>query len=339
MKKFFAILLSAALCLGLAAALAEGELYICTPNSDGLRSIYPLFEEKTGIKIISESLGTGDCMTRIRAEKEQEYCSFDLMYGGSLANFVANADLFQDYYSPEDEFLMDEYKNTLGYCTNYTVDGSVLLYNNELIKELGIEIKGYADLLQPELEGKIVSADPSASSSAFCQLTNMLLVMGEGETAAEKYESDKAWKYVEDLFVGQKVVITSSSSAVYKGVINGEYAVGLTYEDPCVTMIKDGADATIVYPVEGTVFLPAQIGIVKNAKNVENAQAFTDFMLSEEAQVYLAEQTTSRNIRPVEYTNDIMTPLDDIVLAFEDSEYVYSHTTDLKEHVMDIINK
>ena len=339
MKRFVAIFLTTMLCLGTVGTLAQGELYICTPNSDGLRSIYPLFEEKTGIKIISESLGTGDCMTRIRAEKEQEFCSFDLMYGGSLANYAANSDLFQDYYSPEDDFLMEEYRNQLGYCTNYTVDGSVLLFNNDLIKELGIEITGYADLLQPALKGKIVSADPGASSSAFCQLTNMLLVMGEGETAAEKYESDKAWQYVEDLFVGQEVVITSSSSAVYKGVINGEYVVGLTYEDPCVTMIKDGANATIVYPVEGTVFLPAQIGITKNAKNVENAQAFVDFMLSEEAQKFLAEKTTSRNIRPVEYTNDIMTPLDDIILAFEDSPYVYSHTTELKERVMDIINK
>jgi hypothetical protein len=62
-------------------------------------------------------------------------------------------------------------------------------------------------------------------------------------------------------------------------------------------------------------------------------------MLSEEAQKFLAEKTTSRNIRPVEYTNDIMTPLDDIILAFEDSPYVYSHTTELKERVMDIINK
>ena len=60
---------------------------------------------------------------------------------------------------------------------------------------------------------------------------------------------------------------------MYKGVYNGEYAVGLTYEDPCVTLIKDGAtNIKVVYPVEGTVFLPAQIGIVKNAKNVENAK-------------------------------------------------------------------
>ena len=342
MKKILALLLALALCLSVCAALADEEkvLNICTPNSDGLRSIYPLFEETTGIKIVSESLGTGDCMAKIKAEKEQEYCSFDLMYGGSLANYVANADLFQDYYSPEDEFLMEAYKNTLGFCTNYTVDGSVLLVNTKLLSELGVEVKGYADLLNPALKGKIVSADPSSSSSAFCQLTNWLLVMGKGETAAEKYESAEAWKYTEDLLKGQEVVITSGSSAVYKGVINGEYAVGLTYEDPCVTMIKDGAqDVEIVYPVEGTVFLPAQIGIPKNAKNVENAQAFIDFMLSEQAQKFLAEQTTSRNIREVEYKNDFMKPLAEIKLAYEDSTYVIAHTVELKEKVGDILAK
>ena len=201
----------------------------------------------------------------------------------------------------------------------------------ERLKELGVEVNGYADLLQPELVGKIASADPASSSSAFCQLTNMLLAMGG-------YEDDAAWKYVEDLFVGQQVAITSGSSAVYKGVYNGEYAVGLTYEDPCVTLIKDGAtNIQVVYPVEGTVFLPAQIGIVKNAKNVENAKAFVDFMLSEDAQRFLAENTTSRNVREVEYKNDVMTPLADIKLIYEDSDYVIAHTSELKEKVQDIM--
>lgn len=333
MKKLLAILLVAVLALSATAALAEGELNICSPNSDGLLSIIPLFEAKYDVKVNVESLGTGDCMKRIDSEQEAEYCSFDLQYGGSLANYVANAGLFQEYYSPEDEFLMAEYKNKLGYCTNYTIDGSVLLVNKDLLAELGVTVTGYADLLQPALKGKIASADPSSSSSAFCQLTNMLLVMGG-------YESEDAWKYVDDLFNGQEVAITSGSSAVYKGVYNGEYAVGLTYEDPCVTLIKDGAtNIEIIYPVEGTVFLPAQIGIVKNAKNVENAQLFVDFMLSEEAQIFLAEQTTSRNIREVTYTNDVMTPLADIKLAFEDSEYVIAHTAEMKEKVGEIIAK
>ena len=331
MKKLLALVLSLALLTVGACAMAEGTLSICSPNSDGLLSIIPLFEERTGIKVQVESLGTGDCMKRIASEASQEFCTFDLMYGGSLANYEANKDLFQDYVSAEDANLMEAYKNTRGYCTNYTIDGSVLLVNTDMLAELGVEVTGYADLLKPELVGKIASADPASSSSAFCQLTNMLLAMGG-------YESDEAWTYVHDLFVGQQVAITSGSSAVYKGVYNGEYAVGLTYEDPCVTLIKDGAtNIKVVYPVEGTVFLPAQIGIVKNAKNVENAQKFVDFMLSEEAQIFLAENTTSRNVREVVYTNDIMTPLAEIKLIYEDSDYVIAHTTELKEKVQDIM--
>lgn len=329
MKKGLALLVLVLMLCSPLAALAEGSLVICSPNSDGLLSIIPVFEAQTGIKVTVESMGSGDCMKRISSEVENP--TFDLMYGGSLANYVANKDLFQDYLSPNDEFLMDEYKNTLGFCTNYTIDGSVLLVNKDLIAELGIEVNGYADLLQPELKGKMVSADPVASSSAFCQLTNMLLAMGG-------YESDEAWQYVSDLFVTNDLKITSSSSSVYKGVQGGEYAVGLTYEDPCVTMLKDGAtNIEIVYPVEGTVFLPAQIGIVKNAKNLENAQQFTDFMLSEEAQKFLADNTTSRPIRDVEGGNEYMKPLGEIKLIFEDTEYVPSHTQALKDKVQDII--
>ena len=331
MKKILALVLAMALLCASAAALAEGTLSICSPNSDGLLSIIPLFEEKSGIMVAVESLGTGDCMMRIDSEAAQEYSTFDLMYGGSLANYVANADLFQDYVSPEDVNLMEAYKNTRGYCTNYTIDGSVLLVNKDLLAEAGVTVNGYADLLQEALKGKIASAAPASSSSAFCQLTNMLLAMGG-------YESEEAWQYGEELFVGQEVAITSGSSAVYKGGYNGEYAVGRTYEDPCATLIKDGAtNIEVIYPVEGTVFLPAQIGIIKNAKNVEEAKAFVDFMLSEEAQIFLAENTTSRNVREVVYNNETMKQLSEIYLIFEDSDYVIANTSALKEKVQDIM--
>jgi len=125
MKRAITLLLSALLVVGLVGtALADGELYIVSPNSDGLLSIIPVFEAKTGIKVTVESLGSGDAMKRISSEAANP--TFDLMFGGSLANYAANKDLFQDYVSPEDPNLMPEYQNKLGYCTNYTVDGSAV---------------------------------------------------------------------------------------------------------------------------------------------------------------------------------------------------------------------
>ena len=42
-----------------------------------------------------------------------------------------------------------------------------LVVNPELRDELGIEINGYEDLLNPELKGKIIVAAPDASSSGW----------------------------------------------------------------------------------------------------------------------------------------------------------------------------
>ena len=50
------------------------------------------------------------------------------------------------------------------------------------LNKLGLDpekFTGYKDLLLPELKGKIAMGDPTASSSAMAELTNMLLVMGE----------------------------------------------------------------------------------------------------------------------------------------------------------------
>ena len=89
MKKFLAAAVASVMLVGGAAlAAADGELNICSPNSDGLLSIIPVFEEQTGIKVNVESIGTGDCMKRIGSEISQEYSTFDLMYGGSLRTML-----------------------------------------------------------------------------------------------------------------------------------------------------------------------------------------------------------------------------------------------------------
>src|SRR5699024_6797963 len=157
---------------------------------------------------------------------------------------------------PESENIIEEYQNDHGLYTPYTLDGSVLIVNPDVVGD--IDITSYEDLLNPELKGKISSGDPANSSSAFAQLTNMLLAKGG-------YESDEAWDYVKDLYTNIDGKISSSSSNVYKSVADGEMAVGLSYEDPVAKLIQDGANVEIVYPEEGSVFLPASAAIIKDA--------------------------------------------------------------------------
>lgn len=303
-----------------------GKLVIYSPNSEGLmNATIPLFEEKYGVDVEVIQAGTGELIKRIQSEKEDPYA--DVMFGGSWSLAYDNKDLWEPYVSKNDAGVLDAYKNTCGFITGNVLDGSCLIVNTDLIGD--IKVEGYADLLNPKLKGKIATADPANSSSAFAQLTNMLLAMGG-------YENDAAWKYVKNLFSNIGGKICESSSAVYKSVADGENVVGLSYEDPCAQLVHDGAPVKVIYPREGTVYLPASATIIKGAKNMANAKLFIDFIISEEVQNIWGSTLTNRPVMKDAKTSDFMTPMSDIKVIEEDIPYVSSHKKDLVSKYTDI---
>ena len=235
--------------------------------------------------------------------------------------------------------------NTDGNVTYCNLSGSgCFILNNTLLKELGVEVKGYADLLQPELKGKIAMGDPTASSSAFAELTNMLLDMGEGDTPADRYMSDAAWDYIAKFIDNIDGIVLSSSSQVYKNVIAGEYAVGVSYEDPVVQAIIDNkdnpdADLSLVYPEEGAVWLPAGVAIVKNAPNMDNAKLFVDYVLSEEAQTALSKTTIRGTMTSIAQDCPEMKPFEEINVVYEDQAAVAELQTEMLEKWTNLLTK
>lgn len=291
------------------------KLVIYSPNSDTeIDNIIPAFEKKTGIDVQLISAGTGECTTRLDAEKENPQA--DVMFGGvNLGVVTQYPDMFQKYISENEALIDKEYRNTTGLFTNYMLSGSgCLILNNDLMEELGLvgQINGYEDLLNPKLKGRIAAGDPTKSSSAWAELTNMLLVMGD------KPYDDKAWEYVEKYIAQLDGVELSSSSAIYKGVSEGEYAVGVSYEDPCMALVQSGADVTVVYPEEGAVWLPSASAIVKDCKNEDEAQEFIDFLLSDECQSIISTLTVRGTNSKVEIQNPVMKPFSEINVVYED---------------------
>ena len=309
-----------------AEPVTGGNLVVYSPNSEGLmNATVPLFEEKYGIKVEVIQAGTGELIKRLSSEKDSPYA--DVMFGGSFSQFYSNADLFQNYVSPEDVNVLEAYQNTTGFTTSYVLDGSCIIVNKSLIGD--IPVTGYKDLLNPELKGKIASADPANSSSAFAQLTNSLLAMGG-------YENDAAWEYIDALFTNIDGKIMGSSSKVYKSVADGEMLVGLTYEDPSAGLVRDGADVEIVYPVEGTVYLPATAAIVKDCENLENAKLFIDFIISEEIQNIYGTTLTNRPVRTGAEVGTYLMPITDINVIKEDIPYVNENKATIVEKYIEI---
>jgi iron(III) transport system substrate-binding protein len=337
MKKFLSLGLSAVMVVGLvgcssgsststASSAASsstadgGKLVVYSPNTDDLiNAVIPAFEAKYGVKVEVITGGTGDLMTRIDSEKENP--QGDIMFGGvQQATVVKYPNVFAEYTSPNDTLLPENYRSYKGIVSHYCLDGSAaLLINTDIYTKLGLDptkFTSYEDLLQPELKGHIAMGDPANSSSAWAELTNMLLVKGD------KAYDDKAWEWVGKFINNLGGIMLDSSSKVYKGVTDGEYAVGVSYEDPCVSLLVSGAkNLKLVYPSEGAVWLPAGVAVIKGCQNEDNAHKFIDFLLSDEGQTAIGTTTARPANTKISNTSTLMQPFSQIKVAYEDIDY------------------
>ena len=281
--------------------------------SDLWKRYYPDCE----LEIQADSVGT--LATRIRSD---ESCDADVVIGGM---FAADGDTYHDILQPYTAACDKEqgYHDASGYYTFYDVQVMCLVVNPALRDELGIEIKGYKDLLNPALKGKIILAAPDSTSSGWRQLQTILAVMGD------KFNDDKSWDYIKQLIPAS--FSTTSSKDVYNLVSNGEYVAGLSYESSVAALINDGAPVECVYMEEGNTAMAGGAAIVKSAPNLPAAQAMMDLLSSAEFQDARAVASAGRGSNGLCNLSGLP---DEETLYIKDLDFTY-----LTEHKDEILNK
>jgi iron(III) transport system substrate-binding protein len=360
MKKLFAVILSLAMVLSLAAcggsssssdatddsensdsadtatedtAELSGDLVLYSSMTDSdLDALITCFNEvypDINVEVVNGSLG--DMITRLQGEASNPVG--DLIWGGlSVSDGDRYADLFESWVTVHDSENPTSYQSTNGLYSMDHLSTVAFCVNEDLEAELGLNITSYEDLLNPALKGKIIFSDPNSSSAAWNNVCNIMSVYGD--------DSDEAWSYIEQMM--PNLVITNSSSSCFKSVQQGEYVVGLTYEDGAIKLIQDGADnIRLQYPDEGTSANVHGMALVKNGPNPENAKAMIDFVCSAEGQTALAayQEGTLR------YTNASYTVPDnawlpassDIKWVDRDVEYLTANKDQILEHWNDLL--
>jgi iron(III) transport system substrate-binding protein len=290
-----------------------------------IEPIVKKFEAVTGIQTEVVAAGTGELLKRVEAEAANPLT--DVMWGGTLSVLEPSKKFFETYQSPEAASFVDEAKDPDGKITGFTLVPSVLMVNTKLIGN--IKVEGYQDLLNPALKGKIAFADPSKSSSSFEHVVNILYAMGKGDP-------EKGWAFVQELAKNLDGKLLSGSSAVYKGVADGEYTVGLTFEEGAATYVKSKAPVKIVYMNEGVISKADGTAIVKGAKNLENAKKFVDFVSSKETQTMIAAQLNRRSVRKDVPPGEGLMPLPQIKLIKDNTEVVNKSKRQWLEKFKDI---
>ena len=316
MKKISRALCCLALGLGVVASSQAQQpskklVVYCPHPLVFIEPIVKKFEATTGIQTEVVAAGTGELLKRIEAETSNPLG--DVMWGGSKSTLEPSKKFFEVYHSPEEAAFFDDVKIPDGKLTSFTQIPSVIMVNTKLIGN--IKVEGYQDLLNPALKGKIAHADPSKSSSSFEHLINMLYAMGKGDP-------DKGWAYVTAFAKNLDGKLLSGSSAVYKGVADGEYTVGLTFEEGAATYVKSKAPVKIVYMSEGVISQSDGSAIIKGAKNMDNAKKFVDFLSSKDTQTLIVNQLNRRSVRKDTPPGEGLVPMASIKLIKGNDEVV-----------------
>ncbi|MBO5666546.1 MAG: extracellular solute-binding protein, partial [Firmicutes bacterium] len=310
------------------APAASGELVLySTMTENDLDALLTCFGEvypDITVEVVNGS--AGELTTRLTGEASAPVG--DMVWGGMAdSDGDKYAEIFEAWVSEHDAENMEGYSSPNGLYSMEHLSTVVFCVNEELEAELGLDIKSYEDLLNPALKGKILTADPNSSSSAWNNLSNIMAVYGT--------DSEEAWAYIEQLM--PNLVIAGSSSACFKSVQQGEYVVGLTYEDGAVGLVKDGAtNIRLQYPTNGTSASAFGCALVKNGPNPENAKLMIDFICSAEGQTALAayqEGTLRYTNKNYEVPENAWLPgADEITWVVRDVKYMTENKDAILEH-------
>lgn len=338
MKKLAKVLMITILALSLVACGGNGgednnseadenTLTVYSPHpAETINLVVDEFKNETGINVDVVAAGTGELLKRIESEKDNPLG--DILWGGGAESLATYTEFFEPYESSELEAIDSKYYAEDNRWTGESPLPMVLFYNTELVDEADAP-KGWEDILNPKFKGQIAMADPAKSGSAYTILATMVQAFGK--------DDGQGWEFIEDFYDALDGKVLSSSSSVYKGVADGEYAVGLTLEKAAIPYVLSGAPVEIVYPEEGTSAVPDGGAIISGAKNAENAKTFLDYVLSKEVQELMASEVSRRSVRSDATAPEGLGDLSEIKLIDYDFDWAANDKEEILQKWKDIM--
>lgn len=295
MKKLTKVLIATLMLMGLVACANEapkenptpsstsqptqlsGKVTVYCPSpSDMAEEIAAAFTAKTGVQVEMFQGTTGEITARLEAEKANPVADVVIMASwadglamketGNLLSYApTNADLVYPDWKDADNMLFGTSASAVG-----------VIYNTTIFETLNADW----DVLGTDVtyQGQLALPDPIKSGSAKDFLSGYV------------YHGQEAAKSVMASWANNGMVIPGANKAALESVTTGEKGIlvaGVDYN--AYSAMAKGEPLNIYYPESGTVINPRPAMILNTSKNQDNAKAYMDFLLSEEAQAIVAK--------------------------------------------------
>lgn len=280
MKKIIAV--------ALISILALSSLTACGSNSDDSNKLYiynwgeyiepevlEIFEEETGIDVVYDEFETNESMYSKISAGAALYdlvCPSDYMISKMISEDLLHPINWDNI--PNREHIGEEYwaqatgfDTANKYAVPYTWGTVGILYNSALVDE---PIDEWADLWNPRYTDEVLMQD--SVRDAF-----MVALKKLGHSCNTNDET--ILKEAKKALTDQKSIVQAYVvDQVRDKMISGEAAIGVIYSGEALYTMSENEDLEYVIPKEGTnLWLDCWV-IPKNAKHVENAEKFINFL-------------------------------------------------------------
>lgn len=191
-----------------------------------------------------------------------------------------------------------------GYYKGFAASGYGIMWNTRYLKAKKLPIaKEWSDLKDPIWHGHVGMSAPSRSGTTHLTVETVIQGMGWEAGWAE-------WKAI----AGNFKTVTERSFGVPDGVNSGQFGAGIVIDFFGLSSQASGFPVEFSYP-QVTTLVPANIAIVKNAPNQKAAEAFIEYILSNEGQELLLDPKIRRlPVNPKTYAmapSDFPNPFED----------------------------
>jgi len=263
-------------------------LTACGSNSDDSNKLYvfnwgeyiepevlDIFEEETGIEVIYDEFETNESMYSKISAGASLYdlvCPSDYMISKMIAEGLVQPINWE--HVPNRVHIGEEhwaqtkgYDPELKYSVPYTWGTVGILYNTTLVEE---PIDEWTDLWDAKYTDEILMQD--SVRDAFMVALKLLGYSSNSMSETELQEAKEA------LITQKPIVQAYVVDQVRDKMISGEAAIGIIYSGEALYTQSENPDLEYVIPKEGSNVWQDSWVIPKNARHVENAEKFLDFL-------------------------------------------------------------
>jgi len=264
---------------------AQADVNIYTDRAvELLKPLADEFESKQGVRVNIVNGSSNEIIDRVEAEGENTFADLIFVKDMVYLNTLTDKGLFQAFSSQNPISFVDEaMRHPENLWTAVTIRPRTLVYNK--VNSRGANFKNYVDLADESLKGKLCLR---TSNSTYNTALVSSLIHNMGYESAKSLLSGWVANLNSEAPTGndRAALDLVASGSCDVAVVNSYYLTGKLQDDPAYPVALTFADQG-----SGGVHMNgAGIGLSAFSKNPTEANAFIDYILSDKAQLHLANE-------------------------------------------------